>query len=49
MLIFTKESKEAINFDPKPDDLNIIEIPIDDQIENRSINYFVKTYTGYFF
>nr|CAD2186229.1 unnamed protein product [Meloidogyne enterolobii] len=48
MLIFTKESKEAINFDPKPDDLNIIEIPIDDQIENRSINYFVKTYTEIF-
>uniref|UniRef100_A0A915NL99 Uncharacterized protein n=1 Tax=Meloidogyne floridensis TaxID=298350 RepID=A0A915NL99_9BILA len=41
MLIYTKESKEAINFDPKPDDLNIIKIPIDEEIENRNLKKYI--------
>jgi len=49
MLVYIKESGEPLNFDPKPEDLNIIEVPIEVNLKDRSKAYFVTIYKGWTF
>jgi len=45
MVVFTKKNKEAINLDPNPN-LKIIKIPIEDNLMHRTVDFYVRNYTG---